>query len=417
MPTSRRTRRGRRGRRGRRAERARPERPHADDTARHHDARDDEHDDDALVHDEAFGEDIPVKPYDPRTGRARRRRRPFAVLISLLVLAGLVVGIVVGGQKLLELIDPTSRDYTGQGTGDDPDPRPGRRHAQRHRPDAGRGRRHRLDRPVRRRRRGQRGRGRHPARRLRDAAADERPGGARPAAGPRGAAALPGDPARGADRRADPRPALRGDRHARSRSSRPPRRTRPRWGCRPTPTVCSRASSSRRRTTSSPTPPRPTSCGRWSPGPCRRRRAADPRGRAAHGADQGQPGAGRGRRAEDMAQGRPGAGEPARRRHAAAAGHHGELRQRQGRDHHHRARTGPTPRRTTPTCTPGCRRGRSATRARTRCGRCSHPTPATGGSSWSSTPTPATPASRPPAEEHEQNVLLFQQWLRENPEG
>ena len=33
------------------------------------------------------------------------------------MLAGLVVGIVVGGQKLLTLIDPSSRDFTGQGTG------------------------------------------------------------------------------------------------------------------------------------------------------------------------------------------------------------------------------------------------------------------------------------------------------------
>ncbi|SFF30275.1 endolytic transglycosylase MltG [Blastococcus tunisiensis] len=74
--------------------------------------------DDALVHDPAFGEDIPVKPYDPRTGRARRRRNPIAVLASLLVLAGIVVGIVLGGQKLIELVDPTAKDYTGQGTGE-----------------------------------------------------------------------------------------------------------------------------------------------------------------------------------------------------------------------------------------------------------------------------------------------------------
>lgn len=105
----------RRGRRGRRAEReeARSAR-HSSDTGRHHDG--DEYD--ALVHDEAFGEDIPVKPYDKRTGRARRKRSPFAVLMSLLVIAGLIFGIVVGGQKLLELINPASRDYTGQGTGE-----------------------------------------------------------------------------------------------------------------------------------------------------------------------------------------------------------------------------------------------------------------------------------------------------------
>jgi UPF0755 protein len=73
--------------------------------------------DDALVHDDAFGEDIKVLPYDRRTGRARRKRSPLAILVSLLVLGGLVVGIVVGGQKLLTLINPASRDYTGQGTG------------------------------------------------------------------------------------------------------------------------------------------------------------------------------------------------------------------------------------------------------------------------------------------------------------
>ena len=110
-------RRGRRGRRAQREEALRAERARvqrSEDTGRHHDPADD----DALVHDEASGEDIPVKPYDPRTGRARRKRSPFAVLVSLLVLAGLVFGIVVGGQKLLELINPASRDYVGQGTGE-----------------------------------------------------------------------------------------------------------------------------------------------------------------------------------------------------------------------------------------------------------------------------------------------------------
>jgi uncharacterized YceG family protein len=104
-------RRGRRSRRGGRRE----------DADRHDDASAIGRrgaDDEALVHDEEFGEDIPVQPYDRRTGRARRRRSPFAVVMSLLVLAGLVAGIVVGGQKLIELINPASRDYTGQGSGE-----------------------------------------------------------------------------------------------------------------------------------------------------------------------------------------------------------------------------------------------------------------------------------------------------------
>jgi uncharacterized YceG family protein len=94
-----------------RAERARSQR--SDDTGRHHHTQHD-----GLVHDEAFGEDIPVKPYDARTGRARRKRSPFAVLVSLLVLAGLVFGIFVGGEKLLGLLNPAARDYAGQGTGE-----------------------------------------------------------------------------------------------------------------------------------------------------------------------------------------------------------------------------------------------------------------------------------------------------------
>ena len=105
----------RRGRRARRAQRAAASQP-TDDSLLDH-PLDDEGVHDA-VHDEAFGEDIPVKPYDKRTGRARRRRNPVAILISLLVLGGLVFGIVVGGQKLIELINPASRDYTGQGTTD-----------------------------------------------------------------------------------------------------------------------------------------------------------------------------------------------------------------------------------------------------------------------------------------------------------
>jgi uncharacterized YceG family protein len=118
-------RRGRRGRRHRAEEHAEPSHrgahAHRDDSGLDHSHLDhSDVDERSLVRDAAFGEDIPLKPYDPRTGRARRRRNPVAVIGSLLVLAGLIVGIVLGGQKLIALIDPTSKDYTGQGTGEVP---------------------------------------------------------------------------------------------------------------------------------------------------------------------------------------------------------------------------------------------------------------------------------------------------------
>ncbi|WP_448613019.1 endolytic transglycosylase MltG [Modestobacter sp. URMC 112] len=47
----------------------------------------------------------------------RRRRRPLAIVLSLLVLAGLVGGIVVGGQALLRMVNPVAEDFTGAGTG------------------------------------------------------------------------------------------------------------------------------------------------------------------------------------------------------------------------------------------------------------------------------------------------------------
>jgi len=103
-------------RRGRRARREREEALEAERLGADMHEADLVHDD--LVHDETFGEAIPVKPYDRRTGRGRRKRSPLAILLSLLVLGGLVVGIVFGGQKLLTLINPASRDYTGQGTGE-----------------------------------------------------------------------------------------------------------------------------------------------------------------------------------------------------------------------------------------------------------------------------------------------------------
>jgi UPF0755 protein len=61
------------------------------------------------------GDDEP--PGGRNSGRPRRRRSPLAVLLSLLVLAGLVVGIFYGGKALIGLVNPGGEDYTGQGTG------------------------------------------------------------------------------------------------------------------------------------------------------------------------------------------------------------------------------------------------------------------------------------------------------------
>ncbi|MGY1763434.1 endolytic transglycosylase MltG [Geodermatophilus sp. SYSU D00779] len=51
------------------------------------------------------------------SGRPRRRRNPLAVVLSLLVLAGLVGGIFYGGKALIGLVNPGGEDYTGQGSG------------------------------------------------------------------------------------------------------------------------------------------------------------------------------------------------------------------------------------------------------------------------------------------------------------
>ncbi|MGY1723744.1 endolytic transglycosylase MltG [Blastococcus sp. SYSU DS0533] len=112
-------RRGRRRRRGDdvppRAAGATPE----DETAAFHPQEDlglhGDPDDGGLLHDD----EIPVAPYDPRTDprRRRRRRRPLAIGLALLVLGGMVVGIVLAGQKLLGMLDPAARDYAGPGSG------------------------------------------------------------------------------------------------------------------------------------------------------------------------------------------------------------------------------------------------------------------------------------------------------------
>ncbi|MGY1679582.1 endolytic transglycosylase MltG [Geodermatophilus sp. SYSU D01176] len=74
-------------------------------------------------HDEPWHDEHEPGPDDgpPRggsgSGRPRRRRSPLAVILSLLVLAGLVGGIFYGGKALIGLVNPGGEDYTGQGSG------------------------------------------------------------------------------------------------------------------------------------------------------------------------------------------------------------------------------------------------------------------------------------------------------------
>ncbi|WNV77468.1 endolytic transglycosylase MltG [Geodermatophilus sp. DSM 44513] len=70
-------------------------------------------------HHDHLHDDLGGGPGDPPGGsvRPRRRRRPLAVLLTLLVLAGVIGGIVLGGRALLGLVNPASPDYTGQGSG------------------------------------------------------------------------------------------------------------------------------------------------------------------------------------------------------------------------------------------------------------------------------------------------------------
>jgi peptidoglycan lytic transglycosylase G len=56
-------------------------------------------------------------PGGRRGSRPRRRRSPLAAVLSLLVLAGLVVGIFYGGKALIGLVNPGGEDFAGQGSG------------------------------------------------------------------------------------------------------------------------------------------------------------------------------------------------------------------------------------------------------------------------------------------------------------
>lgn len=77
-----------------------------------------QHDD---LHDDDHGSGGGGSDDPPRgssgSGRPRRRRSPLAVVVSLLVLAALVGGIIVGGRALIGLVNPASEDYAGQGSG------------------------------------------------------------------------------------------------------------------------------------------------------------------------------------------------------------------------------------------------------------------------------------------------------------
>ncbi|WP_409330651.1 endolytic transglycosylase MltG [Trujillonella humicola] len=72
---------------------------------------DDGHPDDGHPDDEHADDGYAV------SGPRRRRRRPLAVVLSLVVLAALVGGIVYGGKALIDLVNPAAEDYAGAGTG------------------------------------------------------------------------------------------------------------------------------------------------------------------------------------------------------------------------------------------------------------------------------------------------------------
>ncbi|SDD07919.1 UPF0755 protein [Geodermatophilus telluris] len=80
----------------------------------HHD---DEHHDDPLAAHLAGHADDDRGSGRRRTRGGRRRRGPLVNLLALLVLAGLVTAIVLGGRALIGLVNPEAQDYAGAGTG------------------------------------------------------------------------------------------------------------------------------------------------------------------------------------------------------------------------------------------------------------------------------------------------------------
>ena len=331
----------RRARRGGRAAAPRPPRPPArpDDARRPAPTRARPPDDDArrprpTPHDDGHP-DHALRP----AGRPRAPAAPAGrASLSLVVLAGLVGGIVFGGQKLLGLIVPPSQDYTGAGHRQRADPRA--RTATR----SATSRRTLVDGgviasvgPFIDGGRGQPERHRHRARASTACAAHERPGGAGPAARPGSrlvsrvtmpegltvkqtlqrladGTGMPLDQLQAAA--ADP--AAPGPARLRERVA----------GGLPLPGHLRLRAGHHRGS---------RCCRRWSRGPCRRSTELQIPGRQRLvGAHRGQHRAGRGRLHRGHGQGRPGAGQPAGQGHAAAAGHHGQLRQRQDRPDHHR---------------------------------------------------------------------------------
>ncbi|WP_138735941.1 endolytic transglycosylase MltG [Modestobacter excelsi] len=85
-----------------------------------HDPLDDhDHDDDADLDDHLLGGGGGRRGGRGGGGsdRPRKRRRPITIVLSLIVLAALVVGIGIGGKLLWTTINPVAEDYSGTGTG------------------------------------------------------------------------------------------------------------------------------------------------------------------------------------------------------------------------------------------------------------------------------------------------------------